>query len=126
TPGAAFSGAGSAAARSPVAIASSTLRTKLRIFERRALLISVRRAILRVALRAELVLAMPVLILRAIARPVHAISQKASAAARASPPTRAAYSGPAWERQRQPPLIRPALVARPGQPGGDAPADRRS
>jgi hypothetical protein len=59
------------------------LRTKLRIFERRALLISVRRAILRVALRAELVLAMPVLVLRAIARPVHAISQKASAAARA-------------------------------------------
>src|SRR5262245_29129827 len=100
--GAASLSAASAAVRSPVAIASSTLRTKLRIFERRALLISVRRAILRVALRAELVLAMPVLVLRAIARPVHAISQKASAAARASPPTRAAYSGPARERQRRP------------------------
>jgi hypothetical protein len=37
----------------------------LRIFERRAVLISVRRAILRVALRAELVLAMPVLVLAA-------------------------------------------------------------
>jgi hypothetical protein len=41
-----------------------------RIFERRPLLISVRRAILRVALRAELVLAMPVLVVRAPVRPV--------------------------------------------------------
>src|SRR5438094_9630126 len=81
--GSASRSAASALLRSPAEIASSTLRTKLRIFERRALLISVRRAILRVALRAELVLAMPVLVLRANARPVHAISQKASAAARA-------------------------------------------
>jgi len=44
--------------RSPAAIASSTLRTDLRSKERRVLLTSVLRAILRVALRAELVLAM--------------------------------------------------------------------
>jgi hypothetical protein len=61
--------AASAWARSPLAIASSTLRTQPRIFERRPLLISVRRAILRVALRAELVLAMPVLVVRALVRP---------------------------------------------------------
>src|ERR1700674_3790904 len=47
-----------AALRSPLAIASSILRTELRSSERRVLLTSVRRAILRVALRAELVLAM--------------------------------------------------------------------
>src|SRR5262249_5171555 len=50
--------AASAFPRSPAAMASSTLRTQLRIFERRALLIAVRRAILRAALRAETVLAM--------------------------------------------------------------------
>jgi hypothetical protein len=53
------------------------LRTKLRIFDRRALLISVRRAILRVALRAEVVLAMPVLVLRGCAWPAHSIIVKA-------------------------------------------------
>src|SRR5471030_2808392 len=47
---------------SPLAIASSTLRTELRSNVRRALLISVLRAILRVALRAELVLAMQPLV----------------------------------------------------------------
>ena len=47
-----------AAFASPVAIASSTLRTELRSTLRRALLISVLRAILRVAFLAELVLAM--------------------------------------------------------------------
>src|SRR5450631_3808107 len=47
---------------SPLAIASSTLRTELRSSVRRALLISVLRAILRVALRAELVLAMQPLV----------------------------------------------------------------
>ena len=46
-----------AAARSPLVIASSTLRTEPRRAERRALLTSVRRAIWRVALRADLVLA---------------------------------------------------------------------
>src|SRR5450759_4194585 len=51
-----------AALRSPAAIASSTLRTDLRSKERRVLLTSVLRAILRVALRAELVLAMQPLV----------------------------------------------------------------
>jgi hypothetical protein len=74
--GSASLSAASAWARSPVAIASSTLRTKLRIFERRALLISVRRAILRVALRAEVVLAMPVLVSPGCAWPAHSIIVK--------------------------------------------------
>ena len=56
--GSAALNAASAALRSPLAIASSTLRTELRSAERRALLTSVRRAIWRVALRADLVLAM--------------------------------------------------------------------
>src|SRR5271166_2655446 len=47
-----------AAARSPRLIASSTERTALRISVRRDLLITVRRAILRVAFLAEVVLAM--------------------------------------------------------------------
>src|ERR1700692_3124510 len=51
-----------AALGSPLAIASSTLCTELRSSERRVLLISVLRAILRVALRAELVLAMQPLV----------------------------------------------------------------
>src|SRR4051812_7212951 len=46
-----------AAVLSPEAIASSTLRTEVRMSERRDLLISVRRAITRAALRAEEVLA---------------------------------------------------------------------
>src|SRR3712207_3923297 len=47
-----------AASASPEAIASSTLRRKVRMRERRALLTSVRRAILRAAFLAEGVLAM--------------------------------------------------------------------
>src|ERR1700742_4315794 len=47
----------SAASRSPRLIASSTLRTAPRIWVRRDLLIAVRRAILRVAFLAEVVLA---------------------------------------------------------------------
>ena len=47
-----------AAARSPRLIASSTDRTELRIWVRRDLLMMVRRAILRVAFLAEVVLAM--------------------------------------------------------------------
>src|SRR5262249_46128815 len=50
--------AASARLRSPAAIASSILPTALRRRERRDLLISVRRAIWRVALRADDVLAM--------------------------------------------------------------------
>src|SRR6188474_3411550 len=49
--------AASAAALSPAAIASSTLRTEVRMRERRAVLTAVRRAITRAALRAEEVLA---------------------------------------------------------------------
>ena len=49
-----------AALRSPLAIASSTFRTELRSEVRRALLISVRRAIFRVALRAVDVLAITI------------------------------------------------------------------
>src|SRR5262249_56440505 len=52
--------AASALLRSPAAIASSILPTALRRRERRALLISVRRAIWRVALRADDVLAIRV------------------------------------------------------------------
>jgi hypothetical protein len=59
--GAAAFSAAAAAGLSPEAIASSTLRTEVRMRERRAMLISVRRAITRVALRAEEVLAIDVL-----------------------------------------------------------------
>src|SRR5262245_25340635 len=88
--GSASRNAASAVPRSPLAIASSTLRTKLRISERRPLLISVRRAILRAALRAEGVLGMAVLVLRAAGWPVRRAARyrKKRAAARASPPTR--------------------------------------
>ena len=55
--GSAALNAATAAWRSPLLIASSTLRIEFRSTERRALLISVRRAITRVALRADLVLA---------------------------------------------------------------------
>src|ERR1700704_3261128 len=53
-----------AASRSPVLIASSTVRTAPRIWVRRDLLMMVRRAILRVAFLAEVVLAMFSTILR--------------------------------------------------------------
>src|SRR6185295_16978734 len=56
--GSAFFMASNALLRSPEAIASSTARSVLRIRDRRALLISVRRAILRAAFLAEEVLAM--------------------------------------------------------------------
>src|SRR6478736_6697436 len=56
--GSAFASAFTAAARSPVLIASSTVRTAPRIWVRRDLLTAVRRAILRVAFLAEVVLAM--------------------------------------------------------------------
>src|SRR5262245_58704437 len=62
--GSASRSAARATLRLPLAIASSTLRTKLRISERRPLLISVRRVILRAAVRAEGVLGMAVLVLR--------------------------------------------------------------
>jgi len=53
--------AASAVARLPVAIASSTLRMNVRIWDRRAFLISVRRAILRAAFLADLVFAISIL-----------------------------------------------------------------
>src|ERR1035438_8464113 len=55
-----------AAVRSPVLIASSTRRTAPRIWVRRDLLMVVRRAILRVAFLAEVVLAIVSNILRAV------------------------------------------------------------
>src|SRR3954462_3860266 len=108
--------AASAWARSPLAIASSTLRTKPRIFERRPLLISVRRAILRVALRAELVLAMPVLVVRTLMRPADCRPircRKTEMAASISPPSAPLIVAP------------PATVNGPvrwcrGRPGGGA------
>jgi len=54
----------SAASRSPLLIASSTDRTEPRIWVRRDLLMMVRRAILRVAFLAEVVLAMSQISLR--------------------------------------------------------------
>src|SRR5215472_1290168 len=89
--GSASRSAASAVPRSPLAIASSTLRTELRISERRPLLISVRRAILRAALRAEGVLGMAELVLRAAGWPTRRRAgryRKKRAAAKASPPTR--------------------------------------
>src|SRR5262249_47458873 len=83
--------AASALPRSPLAIASSTLRTKVRISERRLWLISVRRTILRAALRAEGVLGMAVLVLRAAGWPAPRCAaryRKTRAAARGSPPAR--------------------------------------
>src|SRR4051812_30433202 len=62
--GSAFFMAFSAASRSPLLIASSTVRTAPRIWVRRDLLMMVRRAILRVAFLAEVVLAMFSTILR--------------------------------------------------------------
>src|SRR5689334_20898605 len=62
--GSAFAIAFSAASRSPFLIASSTVRTAPRICVRRDLLTMVRRAILRVAFLAEVVLAMLSNILR--------------------------------------------------------------
>src|SRR4051794_33468627 len=56
--GSAFAIAFKAAARSPLLMASSTVRTAPRIWVRRDLLMMVRRAILRVAFLAEVVLAM--------------------------------------------------------------------
>src|SRR6185437_282043 len=102
TGSAAFSAA-VAAFGSPVAIASSTLRIELRRSERRALLTSVLRAIWRVALRADLVLAMKLsftewpggLVSRSSDR-----SLQKSAAARTSPPTGEAYSEASYRRQR--------------------------
>src|SRR5947209_18451699 len=55
-----------AAVRSPLLIASSTTRTAPRIWVRRDLLTAVRRAILRVAFLAEVVLAIVSIILRAV------------------------------------------------------------
>src|SRR5215831_14834115 len=89
--GSASRSAASAVLRSPLAIASSTLRTKLRISDVRPLLISVRRAILRAALRAEGVLGMAVLVLRAAGWPTRRRAARyriKRAAARSSPPTR--------------------------------------
>ena len=92
-----------AALRSPAVIASSTLRTELRSSERRDLLISVRRAIFRVALRAEVVLAMSFSLTTDTASgkstPAAGVYIK-STAAKTSPPRTVAYSKAARRRQR--------------------------
>src|SRR5262252_8317685 len=98
--GSASRSAASAALRLPLAIASSTLRTKLRISERRPLLISVRRAILRAALRAEGVLGMAVLVLGAVGWPARRPDIVKSERRREPRRQGAAYSRLAWERQR--------------------------
>src|SRR5450432_119387 len=93
-----------AALRSPLAIASSTLRTDLRSRERRVLLTSVRRAILRVALRAELVLAMSLSLTTGacggkVRQCVRALQERA--AARRLAATGEAYSKAPRGRQRR-------------------------
>src|SRR5215467_9364539 len=89
-----------AAALSPDLIASSTLRTEVRISERRDLLTSVRRAITRAALRAEEVLAIDVCPWVRGAMNA-AAGLKIQAAARPSPPVGQAYRRPPAKRQRQ-------------------------
>src|SRR5690348_9146671 len=94
---AAFSAA-SAADLSPEAIASSTLRTEERMRERRAVLMSVRRAITRVALRAEDVLAIGPVSVASRARPrSKALKNKGR---RSLPPVGQAYRGACGRRQR--------------------------
>src|SRR4051812_41448118 len=90
-----------AAALSPEAIASSTLRTEVRISERRDLLTSVRRAITRAALRAGEVLAIdgsPVGGAGQFGQPP--VSGCQNTGGGLSPPVGQAYSRPCPGRQR--------------------------
>src|ERR1700688_583462 len=101
--GSASLNAANAAVRSPLAIASSILRTELRSSERRDLLTSVLRAILRVALRAELVLAMSLSLTTGISRRKDRPSDRSlqeSVAARYPAATGEAYSKAPLRRQR--------------------------
>src|SRR5262245_65991023 len=95
--------AASAGLRSPPAIASSTLRTMLRICDWRDLLISVRRAILRTALRAEEVLGMATLVggRPRVPRIVVRLGIHKSKRRRASRRQHGAYIRHVAERQRQ-------------------------
>src|SRR5690606_12795024 len=113
-----------AAAWSPEAIASSTLRMKVRMRLRRDLLVAVRAAILRVAFWADGVLAISVLLIvqpdgRA-PRGAAACRDEMKAAAR-EPPSRAVYRGKAGKRQYDSPAARAGrgrgLTAPSGTPG---------
>src|SRR5579859_4800491 len=94
-----------AAALLPPLMASSTSRSELRMRERRALLTSVRRAILRVAFLADLVLAIDVsvdwIVRRVLACGWATLPPAQTAAAARSPPGWEAYSGVAPGRQRR-------------------------
>src|SRR5579871_176023 len=93
-----------AAALSPRAIASSTWRSEVRMRERRALFISVRRAILRVAFLADLVLAIdPSLDLRSCLRIRRHDRRRKKQRRRDRRRDDTAYSGAAEGRQRQEP-----------------------
>src|SRR5438270_3857844 len=102
--------AANARLRSPEAMASSTLTMIVRMRERRALLTSVRRAMTRAAFRAELVLAISVLVLGVVggpfALPGRSWEGKDSSAIREkqrrriSAPIGGAYNVTAPERQR--------------------------
>src|SRR5690348_9908028 len=93
--GSASAMAACAAVRLPVAMASSTLRTALRRRERRALLITVRRAIWRAAFLADFVLAM-------LIEPAASFRMDGTGAAALEAPGRlcAAYRGRTQRRQR--------------------------
>src|SRR4051794_18294317 len=98
--GSAAFNAAAAAALSPEAIASSTLRTVVRMRERRAVLMSVRRAMTRVALRAEDVLAIDFVSgCEPPMRPAFSSAEKQGAAI-SSPPVGQAYKDLRVERQR--------------------------
>src|SRR5437899_911180 len=100
--GSAATRAADAAALLPLAMASSTWRNDVRMRERRALFTSVRRAILRVAFLADLVLAIdPSLGLTSVIAKTRRYRLRKKAAAARSPPECAAYSGVAKGRQRQ-------------------------
>src|SRR5262245_64500375 len=98
--GSASLSAASAVLRSPPAIASSTLRKMLRMCEWRDLLISVRRAILRTALRAEEVLGMATLV-GGRPRVLVRLGIYKSKRRRASRRQHGAYISHVAERQRQ-------------------------
>src|SRR5947199_2275215 len=87
--------AASAVVLSPEAIASSTLRTVVRMRERRAVLISVRRAITRAALRAEDVLAICLSVMPVAPSATVVLTDEKERAAKLSPPLGRLIGGPA-------------------------------
>src|SRR6185437_1046048 len=111
--GSASAMAACAAVRLPVAMASSTLRTALRRRERRALLITVRRAIWRAAFLADFVLAMliePAASFEWTER-VRRRCKRLAAYARLIGGARSGVNAPSWLGKRA--VRRPAGRARP-------------